>query len=143
VASRAGKCVHHGSLGFFEALAQGLIDYAVEAFTAPQGAAITAELPPALSHIWVWFCDLSRSWTSYGHGLNPISFSEIDAWARVMQTNPTPWEIGLIRRIDAAVLKKLMETPGKNPGEASVRDTAAVQSVFAGLKARAAEVFGK
>jgi hypothetical protein len=60
-----------------------------------------------------------------------------------MQTNPTPWEIGLIRRIDAAVLKRLMATPEKKPGEASVRDTAAVQSVFAGLKARAAEVFGK
>jgi hypothetical protein len=143
LAARAGQRLHHRPRKFLEALAQGLIDFAIEAFKAPASAPVAAELPDALAHVWEWFCELSKARSANGHGLNPISFAEIDAWARVMQTGVTPWEAGLIRRLDAAVLPVLMTAPTTESGHASVKDVKAVESVFAGLKARAAEVFGK
>lgn len=58
-----------------------------------------------------------------------------------MGVRPTPWETSVLRRMDAAMLSVLnkQSSGGK---DISAADTAGVKSLFAGLKARAAEVFG-
>jgi hypothetical protein len=55
--------------------------------------------------------------------------------------DPTPWEIGLIRRIDAEILPKLNGGSSKPTNEVSVSHTKGVAALFAGLKARANEKF--
>ena len=32
---------------------------------------------------------------------NPITYLEIDAWARQMQKRPEPWEIDALKQLDA------------------------------------------
>jgi len=58
------------------------------------------ECPQALIHIWVWFLDLAGSRTSAGFGMNPIAYSEIDAWARLTRQTPTSFEVGILKRLD-------------------------------------------
>lgn len=101
---------------------------------------IEAELPSAVAHVWAWFCELSAARTSNGYGADPITFGDIDAWARLTRLSPTPWEVALIRRIDSAILPR-MNKPAGSGKEISVKDTAGVVSLFAGLKARANEAF--
>lgn len=95
--------------------------------------------PKLLGYLWVWFCELSSARTSNGYRLNPITFPEIDAWTRLMGVRPTPWETSVLRRMDAAVLSVLNKPSGGK--DISAKDAAGVKSLFAGLKARAAEVF--
>jgi hypothetical protein len=92
--------------------------------------------------MWVWFCELSSARSSNGYGLNPITFPEIDAWTRLMGVRPTPWETSVLRRMDTAVLSILNGKQSSSEKDISAKDTAGVKSMFAGLKARAAEVFG-
>jgi hypothetical protein len=41
---------------------------------------------------------------SNGFSRNPISFCEIEAWARLTGAAPEPWEIELITAMDSAAL---------------------------------------
>jgi hypothetical protein len=101
----------------------------------------TPEPPRLLGYLWVWFCELSSARSSNGYGLNPITFPEIYAWTRLMGVRPTPWETSVLRRMDAAVLSVLNKQSGSEK-DVSAKDAAGVKSLFVGLKARAAEVFG-
>jgi hypothetical protein len=58
------------------------------------------ECPYALAHVWAWFLDISGSRTSAGFGMNPIAYSEIDAWARLTGQRPTAIEVGILKRLD-------------------------------------------
>lgn len=138
MASRTGRSLHWRPIAFFEGVAEDLIGYAVTAFSARPGAALP-DLPGCVAHVWAWFCELSAARTSNGWGANPITFPEIDAWARLTRSEPTPWEIGLIRRIDAAILPKINKTGSKQ--EIAATDAQGVASLFGGLKARAREVY--
>jgi hypothetical protein len=89
--------------------------------------------------------ELSGTRTSNGFGPNPISFTEMQAWAILNGIAPTPWEIRLLRRLDAATLaiKASDEfVDGVPEVEADAEDMEAVMAVFASLKARAAAVYG-
>lgn len=59
-----------------------------------------AELPIAGRHIWGWFCELCGSRTA-GMASNPLTFMEIEAWARLTGVRPNPFEIRLLKAIDA------------------------------------------
>jgi hypothetical protein len=71
------------------------------------------EIYPALQHIWTWFHHLSST-RGGGFGPAPISFQEIDAWARLMRTGPTPWEIEQIMRLDGVWFKVQAEKDKKD-----------------------------
>lgn len=63
---------------------------------------------------------------SNGFGLNPISFSEIDAWQRLAGEVLRPWELQAIRRMDLVVIEhansKVAEaTQGTEPDVVSNR----------------------
>ena len=64
--------------------------------------------------MWGWFWALSARRTHGMSGPNPITFSEIEAWSRLMGANPRPWEVWLITRLDDALRTKKHADPEKN-----------------------------
>lgn len=104
--------------------------------------------PPAeVEHIWRWYCDLGGARTSNGFGLNPLSFTEIQAYADLTGVRMTPWEVSIIKRLDMVTITKQKSNPTGDDAEpeieADVNDADAVKGIFASLKARAAQVFGR
>lgn len=49
-----------------------------------------------------WFRELSRGRGSSGFGPNPLSWSDLEAWAARMGRNPAPWEVGALFMLDEA-----------------------------------------
>ena len=103
--------------------------------------------PLELEQVWRWYCELGSARTSNGFGLNPLSYTEIKAYADLTGVRMTPWEITLLKRLDTVTLKGQKTNPSLDEAEpefeASVDDVDAVKGIFASLKARAAQVFGK
>ena len=56
--------------------------------------------PMALLYVWQAFNRLSRRRGSNGFGVNPISWSDIDAFVRNSKVALRPWEISLIEDLD-------------------------------------------
>lgn len=52
--------------------------------------------------VWQWFLELSATRTYNGAGPNPLSFAEIEAWARLHRWPLRPHHIRLLRALDAA-----------------------------------------
>ena len=90
---------------------------------------------------------MSSARTSNGFGLNPLSFCEIEAWARLSGVEPTPWEVGLLKRLDMVTLanhrSNTADRDGEPEFEAAADDIAGVRAVLSDLKARAKAKFGK
>lgn len=76
--------------------------------TTPPELEGVPELPEAASHVLQWFYDLSAT-RSVGMALNPISYTEIQAWCSLTGSRPAPWEVAAIRQIDAAFLQSCHE----------------------------------
>lgn len=70
---------------------------ALEAHLA--GAPLRVAEPDRL--LWHWFADLSRTRTYHAAGPHPISYAEIEAYARLMQWPLEPRHVALIRELDA------------------------------------------
>ena len=64
-------------------------------------------IPRAVKHVWGWFRELHSARACAEYGPNPITYSEIGAWADLTKRNPTPEEVQLIKRIDGAYLNSL------------------------------------
>lgn len=90
---------------------------------------------------------MSGARTSNGFGLNPLSFAEIQAWAALTGVEPTPWEVSLLKRLDAVTLANQRNDAPRSNDEPEIEVTAdddlGVKSIFASLKARAKAVHGK
>ena len=71
-------------------------------FSQPTGP--EAEIPDAAIHVWEWFWSLSSRRGFTDSGLQPLAFTEIDAWARRMRIAINPEEIELITAMDDAML---------------------------------------
>lgn len=73
---------------------------------------------------------------------NPISYSEIEAYCRLSLIQPTAWEVGVLRRLDQAVLKVAGEkakraTRAKDePAAIPVQNTGAVRALFTDIAIR-------
>jgi hypothetical protein len=57
--------------------------------------------------------ELAGARTSNGFGPNAIGYGELQAWARLTGRDPSPWEVSVLRRMDAAMLSKLTKKSGK------------------------------
>ena len=57
-----------------------------------------------LSYLWEWFCDLSNGRGYAEFGPLPLNYSEIQAWAQLTRTEPTAWEVTVIKQIDRVYL---------------------------------------
>ena len=82
--------------------------------------------------MWEWFADLSRRRTFGAAAPNPITFAEIEAWARLSGHEPTPFEVSLLTRLDDALLSKPAEKKPAMTVDAS--DGAAVGALLKGFK---------
>ena len=61
--------------------------------------------PEALEYIWRDFLELNDARTSNGYTLNPISYSELDAWNRLTNKQATTQDIGVIKMLDTVFLR--------------------------------------
>lgn len=73
------------------------------------------ELPRVLEYIWEWYKDLSED-RDAGFGISRIKYRDIQAWAELSGSNPTPWEVGLLRRLDREYLMYLAEKNATSEG---------------------------
>ena len=63
--------------------------------------------PDALHYLWGWFVVLSAGRGSSGFGPNPLSWSDFDAWSRLMRVVPDMWEVTALRELDVTYLSSL------------------------------------
>jgi hypothetical protein len=71
-----------------------------------------------------------------GMTVNPIQASEIEAWSRLMDERPTPWEVEALLRMDAAFLERIhKKARAQAPSETTVKgsDTKGVASFMEAL----------
>lgn len=62
------------------------------------------DLPSVFNDVWHWFLMLNSSRTS-SMSVNPIAFSEMQAFFDLMQINPLPWEIEILKIFDNVAMK--------------------------------------
>jgi hypothetical protein len=62
------------------------------------------QCPEGLRYVWDWFLELTGRRTAGAVSWNPLSYGEVDAWARLMDRQPSPWEVGLLMRLDDTFL---------------------------------------
>lgn len=76
-----------------------------------KGKAVTQSptLQPELRPLWWTFLALHKARSGNGMGLNPIAYTEIEAWSRLNRTPLDPWEVDVIRALDDAYLESITE----------------------------------
>lgn len=88
---------------------------------------------------------LSAARTNNGWSANPIGYHDIFAWAMLMRTNPSPWEVNVLRRMDGAYLSGLAakQEAGRDRSlvEVSAEDADSVSAIMGSLKAKAGSVY--
>ena len=75
----------------------------------PKELAAIPEMPQELVYIWIWFCELDAARGGNGFGMNPISFSEVHAWATLTGNALQPWEVATLRRFDSVRIRVASE----------------------------------
>lgn len=63
------------------------------------------EVPPAGERVWGIFLALNSSRTGGGHGPNPISHVEIEAWSRLYREPLRAFELDIVRQLDMAWMR--------------------------------------
>lgn len=95
------------------------------------------ERPAAIAYLLDWFHDLAGRRT-VGMAPNPITYADIEAWSRLTDTKPTPWQVSVLVRLDDAMLAKFHE---KSNGKEPVDDGPdAVKAILATLGKPSAEL---
>lgn len=73
------------------------------------------EVPSAGEHLWFWFWDLDAV---RGHDMGspePLTYTEILAWAGLRRFGPEPWETEALRQMDVAY--RIAATPKQKNGK--------------------------
>ena len=73
------------------------------------------ELPLCVRHLWDWWQELHLARGSSGFGPVPLSWSDIDAWARLTGARPSPPELRAIMALDRAIVSVLIEKKPPSP----------------------------
>ena len=55
-------------------------------------------------YLWKWFCELSQGRQNNGMTQVPISWTDLKAWADMMNRSPNEWEVSTIRAIETEYL---------------------------------------
>lgn len=84
-----------------------------------------ARVPEAGRLLWQWFIALSETRTYHMAGPNPISFGEIEAFARLHRWPIEPRHVAIIRAMDAAWLAHAMARSGAGADKAAIPLSAA------------------
>lgn len=67
------------------------------------------DIPQAGRHLWDWFWELHQGRGSNGFSPNPISWTELDAWARRFGLDLNPFELCALKSMDRAYLAACAE----------------------------------
>lgn len=86
---------------------------------AHPGRADGPEVPWAGRRIWSIFLDLNAARGSNGWGPNPVTHHEIEAWAWLRREPVRPWELDILRAMDAAYLEHATQHASKGQQTAS------------------------
>jgi hypothetical protein len=78
--------------------ALGADGFDVEQFRGPPA-------PAGVEYVVEWFAELSTARGSNGFSQSPITYAEIDAWARLTGRSLSPFEVDLLRVMDMQYLK--------------------------------------
>jgi len=84
---------------------------------ASPGSEDGPEVPVAEQRVWSIFLELNATRT-VGMAVNPISFGEIEAWSRLRREPVRPFELTMLRALDAAYLEAAREP---EPAKVSAR----------------------
>lgn len=68
------------------------------------------ECPAGLEYLWQWFLDLHAARQMGGMGPSALAYSEILAWATLMHRFPRPWEVDVLRDLDAVWIEEWMKS---------------------------------
>lgn len=80
----------------------------IERQTGRSVGAEAPDLPFPLRHVWDWYVgELAPRRSSSGLGANPISYTDVEAWARLTGRTPTPMEIRILMRLDDTMVHTL------------------------------------
>ena len=60
------------------------------------------EFPEEFKHVLDWYQDLEQGRVFGMNGPEPMTYQEIMAWALLKETEPTPFEVQVIRMLDAS-----------------------------------------
>ncbi len=137
---RAGVVLPGSACQFFQGLTARLRK-AVRIATANEYAKVATDweelgIPPVVEHVWEWFWQLDQS-RGRGMALEPLSFSDIEAWTRLYGETVRPWEARCITAMDGARLAETARQSDPNAGrEVPASDTAGVRAIMNGLKGR-------
>jgi len=69
--------------------------------------------PPEVAYLLDWFTELSGRRTHGGMAANPITFPDIEAWARLTGQRPRPWEVRVLTRLDDALQQRAAKSAGE------------------------------
>lgn len=62
---------------------------------------------------WFWELNAARKYSEWG-GPEPFTFTELDAWTRLMRIALTPFEIRLLKAMDVAFIVEMGKRDGGN-----------------------------
>lgn len=60
-------------------------------------------MPESMEYLWRWYTELAQGKSEGMLGVGPLTWVDIDAWARHMQRSPEPHEVEALFRIDLTV----------------------------------------
>ncbi|MGY6410047.1 MAG: phage tail assembly chaperone [Alkalilacustris sp.] len=112
-AGRLGRVQPHGDAGACRAdqprpAAEWLMSGLQERLCAALRAYLQGDrpqMPDGTGLLWEAFLDLSLARTYHAQGPNPISFIEIEAWARLTRTPLQPHHVRIIRAMDVTFME--------------------------------------
>lgn len=67
------------------------------------------DLPLEGERLWGWFLELAGRRGVGAMGPAPLTYPDLDAWARLTRREPAPWEIWLLGRLDDTWLASVTE----------------------------------
>lgn len=73
---------------------------------------IPPRVPLFAAYLWEWYQELNGS-RQVGMAANPLTYTEIQAWAAMTGRKPDPWEVEQLKTLDLAWLEIVSDTRSK------------------------------
>lgn len=80
-------------------------------------------VPPGGPLIWGWFMDLNATRTWHQNGPNPITYADIDVYARMHRWNLSAHHVAILRAMDAAYVDDFYSKRGSETGGSKTQPT--------------------
>lgn len=77
----------------------------------PQELKAVPVLPDLVAYLWSYYLKLHSRRVNYGWGHVPLSYLEVEAWARLNKLVLDPWELDAILEIDDAYIASVAKAP--------------------------------